>query len=78
MTLERWQPGWSLRPWRPFHDFFTPSVWRSLSGENEWLPAIEMLENEDSYVIKAEMPGVKEKDIDVSMSSGVDAIEDWW
>lgn len=37
----------------------------------EWSPAVEMYENKDEVVVKAELPGLKESDIDVSVSDGV-------
>ena len=32
-----------------------------------WAPAIEVFEKEDKFVVKAELPGMKEEDIDVSV-----------
>ena len=32
-----------------------------------WAPAIEVFEREDKFVVKAELPGMKEEDIDVSV-----------
>jgi HSP20 family protein len=39
--------------------------------EQEWLPAVEMYEKEDSYVVKAELPGMKLEDVDVSLSDDI-------
>ena len=57
---------------RRFEDIFgrpfLPSVWRRLPIEERgWAPAIEMFEKEDKFVVKAELPGMKEEDIDVSV-----------
>ncbi len=35
--------------------------------EMGWSPAVEVFEKEDKYVVKAELPGVKEEDMDVSV-----------
>jgi HSP20 family protein len=81
MTLERWRPRWGIRPWEPFselddlgwrfEDFlgrpFTPAIWRRLPAEMGWAPAIEMFEKEDRFIVKAELPGINEEDIDVSV-----------
>ncbi|MDH5695406.1 MAG: Hsp20/alpha crystallin family protein [Dehalococcoidia bacterium] len=82
MVMERWRPGWGITPWRPFRELeemerrfgeifgrpFLPAVWRRLPVEEKgWAPAIEMFEKEDKYVVKAELPGIKEEDIDVSV-----------
>jgi len=78
MVLERRRPARGLIPWQPFRDLeamsrhledmFLP-VWKRLPiEEKEWLPAIEVFEKDDRFVVKAELPGMKEEDIDVSIS----------
>jgi HSP20 family protein len=82
MVMERWRPGRGLVPWRPFSELeemerrfedifgrpFLPSVWRRIpTMEMGWAPAIEVFEKEDKFVVKAELPGMKEEDIDISV-----------
>ena len=82
MTMERWRPGRGLMPWRPFRELgemerrfedilgqpFLPAAWRRIPMvEMGWAPAIEVFEKEDKLVVKAELPGMKEEDIDVSI-----------
>ena len=82
MVMERWRPGRGLIPWRPFRELeemerrfedvfgrpFLPAVWRRIPVvEMGWAPAIEVFEKEDKFVVKAELPGMKEEDIDVSV-----------
>ncbi len=82
MVLDRWQPTRRL-PWRLFRELeetgrqfdslfdtpLWPAVWRRLPAqEREWSPAIEVFEKEDKYVVKAELPGLKEEDVDVSVN----------
>ena len=82
MVMERWRPGRGLIPWRPFRDLeemerrfedifsrpFLPAMWRRIPMvEMGWAPAIEVFEKEDKFVVKAELPGIKEEDIDVSV-----------
>jgi len=57
---------------RRFEDIFgrpfLPSVWRRLPTEERgWAPPIEVFEKEDKFVVKAELPGMNEEDIDVSV-----------
>jgi HSP20 family protein len=81
MTMERWRPGWGLTQWRPLRDFeeverrfedlfgrsVLPTAWGRLPVEQRgWTPAIEVFEKEDRFLVKAELPGMKEEDIDVS------------
>ncbi len=82
MAMERWRPRWGLTPWRPIRDMedmerrfdelfsrpFLPATWRRLPLEERgWAPAIEVFEKGDKFVIKAEVPGMKEEDVDVSV-----------
>ena len=85
MVLERWRPTRTLSPWSPFRELeetgrhfdrlfgtpLMPAIWRRLpTEEKEWAPALEVLEEEDRFVVKAELPGMKEEDIDVSLNDG--------
>jgi HSP20 family protein len=36
--------------------------------EVEWLPALDVSETKDEIVVKAEVPGMEAKDIDISLS----------
>jgi HSP20 family protein len=82
MVMERWRPGRGLIPWRPFTGLeemerrledifdrpFVPAVWRrSPMVETGWAPVMEVFEKEDKFVVRAELPGMKEEDIDVSV-----------
>lgn len=73
----------SYNPWRQvplfrnrfnnlFSDFFLPES----NGSNDpvltaWNPAVDILDQEDKIVIKAELPGVDKKDIEVDLKDGV-------
>lgn len=50
--------------------FHTPALETSFSTE-EWTPAVDIKENENSFVIHADLPGVKSEDIDVTAENGV-------
>ena len=83
MAIERWRPGFGLSRGGTFKELeelgqsledifrrpFLPSLlWRrSPLEEMGWVPAIEMFDKEDKLVVKAELPGMKEEDIDVSV-----------
>jgi len=38
---------------------------------NEWLPAIDITEEEDRYLLRADIPGVDAADLDITMDKGV-------
>ena len=56
---------------RRFEDIFgrpfAPAAWRRLPQEVGWAPPIEMFEKEDQFVVRAELPGMKKEEIDISM-----------
>ncbi len=73
MSLVRYEP-WSL------FDQLRREMERGLttqSGEvssvatSDWVPAVDIKETEDSFVIVADIPGVKPEDIEVQMDNGV-------
>ena len=85
MVVERLRPRRALSPWRLFQELegagrhfdsifgtpFLPAIWHRLpTEEKEWAPAIEVLEKEDRFVVKAELPGIKEDEIEISVNDG--------
>ena len=55
-----------------FEDFFRPLNAQSKGpNDSSLVPAIDLHENEDSYSVKAELPGVKKEDIDISVHDGL-------
>jgi HSP20 family protein len=36
-----------------------------------WMPAMEIVENDDAFVVTAEVPGINAKDVDISIDDGV-------
>ena len=41
------------------------------TDRDEWLPAVDISEDEKEYVVTAELPGMDVKDIDVTLSDGI-------
>jgi HSP20 family protein len=80
VVMERWRPR-SLRTWNAaeemerfledpfFSDWpFFRLVWRKAPGNGmAWAPAVEIYEKENNFVVKADLPGVKKEDVDVSV-----------
>jgi HSP20 family protein len=77
MAMERWRPGRGITPWRPFReleewerrfdDLLGRPLWRLPVEERGWMPAVDVFEKDDKFIVKAELPGMKEEDIDVSV-----------
>lgn len=67
MALTRWNP------FREMEELLGRSG-RGLTahlGDDEWLPAVDISENDKEYLIKAELPGIDKKDIEVSVQDNV-------
>jgi HSP20 family protein len=84
MTLDRWRPRWGVTPWRSMgeienwerqlENLFGRSMWRFPLEDRSWMPAIDVFEKDDKFIVKAELPGMKEDDIDVSIVGSTLAI----
>jgi HSP20 family protein len=67
---ERWR-GWPREFWDPFGEF--THLWNRMAepfgrgGSEGWIPAVETEENNDGYVIRAELPGMKRDDVDIEL-----------
>jgi HSP20 family protein len=49
----------------PWHDEEPPSV-----SPADWVPAVDVKEEENRFVIRADVPGIATKDIDVTLNNG--------
>jgi len=77
-----WKPFTELAPFREFDRMrrdmdrlwipFLEGVPRRRGEERgEWLPSLDVSETKNELVVKAEVPGMDHKDIDISLSNGV-------
>ena len=57
---------WLLR-WDPFHEM-TPSWFGQPPVEATFSPAFEVKENKDSFLFKADLPGMKEQDVEIKLT----------
>ncbi len=72
MDLVPWKPFGGLNPFRGEMDSLWDKFFRERSlvrafGE-EWSPSVDISETEDKLLIKAELPGLEAKDVNVSIS----------
>jgi HSP20 family protein len=82
MLLERWSPRKaSVMEWDPFtplagltrviDEVLGSSLLRPSLAEARWTPRIDVYETGDAFVVKADVPGVKAEDIDLSILGDV-------
>jgi HSP20 family protein len=80
MNLMRWEP------FRESDEFFRAlsrpifDRWPSTSSENggqrpDWLPAVDISETDDEYLLKADLPGLKREDVKVTLENNVLTVE---
>ena len=80
--LTKWKPLRQLAPFgdfdrmrremdRMWDSFFERRPWFMVEEEGEWLPALDLAETGDEFVVKAEIPGLDPKDIDISLSQNM-------
>lgn len=71
MAIQKYKPLSLLdQLQREMSTLFTPSIVANFSPE-EWAPAVDIKDEDDKFVIHADLPGVKTEDIDVSVDNGV-------
>jgi HSP20 family protein len=67
--LMEWDPFRAMREmmrWDPFREM--APMFPRMIAEREWMPAFEVRENKDGYVFKADLPGIKKEDLEVSLT----------
>ena len=59
-------------PW-PFVDLINRDINRiaKRTAGTRWVPAVDIIEEQDAFLLRADVPGVDNADIDVSMDNGV-------
>ena len=87
MTLIRWNPVRDVTGWHPVTDFASEFVNmqheidrmfdRFRGGvlddgsTTTWLPAVDIVENADGYVVKLEVPGVNKNEVKITVQNDV-------
>src|SRR4051794_5588258 len=78
MALVRWDPARELDTLqsdvnRLFDGFFgrrEPSAANGY-GQRRWIPAMDLVETEDTFVLRADLPGLERDDVDIEVKDGV-------
>jgi HSP20 family protein len=80
--LTTWKPFRELAPFRDFDrmrqdmdrfwgSFFERGISRRRGEMDDWLPSLDVAETKNEVVVKAEVPGMDPKDLDISLSDGI-------
>ena len=81
MAIERWRPfAISAERWEPFREiqsemnrlfdsfFGRPTATATGTGSRVWMPVVDMFETKDELLLNFELPGVREKDVSLSIT----------
>ena len=75
MSLAIWDP---FREMEELVDRYNRSARKSLVKHDDktfevgdWMPAVDISETEDAFVVKAELPGVDKDDVNVKIENGI-------
>jgi len=81
MAMERWRPFGTMERWDPFRnlgdiqtevnrlfDSWSGRPATSALADRMWLPAVDVQETKADIVLSFDIPGVNEKDVQVSMT----------
>jgi HSP20 family protein len=77
MALVRWEPAREINSLqqemnRLFSTFFdTPTGSVANGGARRWIPAMDLVETEDHFVLRADLPGVPEEDVQIELEDNV-------
>jgi HSP20 family protein len=76
MALIRWEPARELHTIqqefnRLFGTAFDSHTGSGPSARRAWVPAVDLVEDGDSYVLRADLPGVGEEDVKVEVEENV-------
>jgi HSP20 family protein len=82
MTLVRWRP---MRDMAGIHEevnnifdrFFGRNIWddgETIDNQN-WYPRVDISENDDEFLVKTELPGMKKDDVQITYANGTLKIE---
>jgi len=60
-----------MRGWMDYPVFGTSMFKAPLFNETDWIPAVELVEEDDEFVLTAELPGLSKEDVNVSIEDNV-------
>src|ERR1700730_10309881 len=77
MALVRWEPAGELHSLqqemnRLFGSFFdSPAPQRGNGASRRWIPAMDLVERDEQYVLRADLPGLGSDDVTIELEENV-------
>jgi len=75
MTIVRWEPMRELSSLqgemnRLFNSVFDTPPAAGQAGPRRWMPAMDLVEADEHFVLRADLPGVSEEDVNIEVEDG--------
>jgi HSP20 family protein len=70
-TITRWDPFSELADMRSRFDRLFGDL---ANGDREWMPAVDVIREDDRLIVHAEVPGIKPDEIEIQFDGGMLAI----
>ncbi|HEV3053593.1 MAG TPA: Hsp20/alpha crystallin family protein [Solirubrobacteraceae bacterium] len=76
MALIRWEPVRELNTVqsevnRLFNTLFDAPAGNGVRAYRRWVPAVDLVEHDNEFVLRADLPGLSEKDVNVELEDNV-------
>lgn len=76
MAIIRWEPAREIGSLqqevnRLFGTFFDTQAGAGNGGLRRWIPAMDLVEEDEDYVLRADLPGLGERDVNVELEDNV-------
>ena len=76
MALIRWEPVRELNTLqnemnRLFNSVFDTPVPNGTASARRWIPAMDLVETDDDFVLRADLPGLSEGDVNIELEDNV-------
>jgi HSP20 family protein len=76
MALIRWEPARELNSLqhemnRLFNTFFDAPAGAGNAGPRRWVPPMDLVETEDHFVLRADLPGMADGDVELTLEDSV-------
>jgi HSP20 family protein len=76
MALVRWEPVRELTSLqsemnRLFNTFFDTPTTGGNGGARRWIPSMDLVETDEHFVLRADLPGLTEKDVNIEVEDNV-------
>jgi len=65
------QASFPVSPYRMFEDFLNDWALRSAGRRESWTPPVDILEKDGDLILRVEVPGVNEKEIELKLDGRV-------